>query len=244
MTPLCFIDCETTSLRRDRRVWEVAMIRRDENGAKEATLIVLDVDLTEADPMSLRIGGFHHRHPRYGPRVLEEREFDLDEAAVARFVEEWTRGAHLVGAVPHFDAEVLSDMLRRHGLCPAWHYHLIDVEAMAVGYLHAAMPATAAEVIEQANALGYATNSELARDLGIEDSTVGRWRREGIQPSLEHLQRFRALVRSTVPTLPWRSDDLSRAVGVKPPGPDERHTAMGDAQWALRWYDAITGGAK
>lgn len=36
--------------------------------------------------------------------------------------------------------------------------------------------------------------------------------------------------------------DLARAVGVEPPT-DERHTAMGDARWAMAVYDAITGGA-
>jgi hypothetical protein len=25
--------------------------------------------------------------------------------------------------------------MRAHGMCPSWHYHLIDVEALAVGYL-------------------------------------------------------------------------------------------------------------
>lgn len=44
----------------------------------------------------------------------------------------------------------------------------------------------------------------------------------------------------TVPlTPPWSSDDLSRAIGVEPPGPDERHTALGDARWAQRLYDRI-----
>jgi hypothetical protein len=34
---------------------------------------------------------------------------------------------------------------------------------------------------------------------------------------------------------------LSFAVGVEPPRVGERHTAMGDARWAMRLYDAITG---
>lgn len=41
--------------------------------------------------------------------------------------------------------------------------------------------------------------------------------------------------------LPWKSDDLSRACGVEPPTEDERHTALGDARWVMRLYDAITG---
>ena len=50
-----------------------------------------------------------------------------------RPVERITRGAHLVGAVPTFDAEVLGARMRANGICPSWHYHLIDVEALAVG---------------------------------------------------------------------------------------------------------------
>lgn len=64
--------------------------------------------------------------------------------------------------------------------------------------------------------------------------------------ALGHLQ---ALAQRTVPLedveldidLPWRSDDLSRACGVDPPDPTWRHTALGDADWAKRWYDQITG---
>jgi hypothetical protein len=39
--------------------------------------------------------------------------------------------------------------------------------------------------------------------------------------------------------LPWKSDDLSRAFGGEPPGDDERHTALGDARWAKRLYEAV-----
>lgn len=36
---------------------------------------------------------------------------------------------------------------------------------------------------------------------------------------------------------PWKSDDLSKYwAGIDPPGPDEKHTALGDAQWAKRLY--------
>jgi hypothetical protein len=41
--------------------------------------------------------------------------------------------------------------------------------------------------------------------------------------------------------LPMSSEVLSRAVGVEPPTGDERHTALGDARWAARWFDALTG---
>ncbi len=51
-------------------------------------------------------------------------------------MEELTRGAHLVGAVPNFDADVLGTRMRANGICPSWHYHLIDVEALMVGWIY------------------------------------------------------------------------------------------------------------
>ncbi len=45
---------------------------------------------------------------------------------------------------------------------------------------------------------------------------------------------------SDLPTQPFSSRGLSRAVGVEPPGPDIAHTALGDARWARDVYDAIT----
>jgi hypothetical protein len=198
MTPLCFLDTETTGVHPGRQVWEIAMIRRDDSGETEASFFV-DVDLSAADPFGLSVGRFYERHPhgQYlsgrsntpGGKSITDEPLTVIDAAheVARM----THGAHIVGIVPNFDTETLDPLLRAHGLIPAWHYHLIDVEAMAVGYL---------------------------RGRGWEDIT------DAID-------------------VPWRSDDLSRACGVEPPSDDERHTALGDARWAQRWYDAITGGA-
>lgn len=39
---------------------------------------------------------------------------------------------------------------------------------------------------------------------------------------------------------PWKSDALSRAVGVDPEQFD-RHTALGDAYWAKAIYEAVMG---
>lgn len=38
---------------------------------------------------------------------------------------------------------------------------------------------------------------------------------------------------------PWSSDELSRMVGLEPPGPDQRHTALGDARWVRDLWDLI-----
>jgi hypothetical protein len=51
-----------------------------------------------------------------------------------------------------------------------------------------------------------------------------------------HVARFGA-----PPALPWDSDELSRSVGVEPPSGDDRHTALGDARWALDAWVAVAG---
>jgi hypothetical protein len=183
VTPLAFVDTETTGVHPDRRVWEVAVIRRDERGEFTFLWQVNDVDLSNADPFGLKVGGFYERHVSVtggwdGP-FDDYPVMYRPEVEVARGVEQATRGAHLVGVVPSFDADCLDKMLRRHRLLPAWHYHLVDVEAMAAGWLRSGPP--------------------------------------------------------------WRSDDLSRACEVDPPNEQDRHTALGDARWAMRWYDALTG---
>jgi DNA polymerase III epsilon subunit-like protein len=45
------------------------------------------------------------------------------------------------------------------------------------------------------------------------------------------------------PQLPFKSYDLSRAVGVEPPSKEDAHTALGDARWARDVYDAIADAA-
>lgn len=133
---LVFIDTETTSLRHDRRAWEIALIVRDPDVGRdvENTFLIdsADLDLGNADLMSLKIGKFYERHP-YATGDLTTTIWSEYRALVE--VERLTRGAVLVGAVPNFDAEVLGNCMREHGICPSWHYHLIDVETLAAGAL-------------------------------------------------------------------------------------------------------------
>ena len=39
--------------------------------------------------------------------------------------------------------------------------------------------------------------------------------------------------------LPLRSQELSEACQVQPPAPKNRHTALGDARWIMRWWFKI-----
>lgn len=179
MTRLIFIDTETTSLRPDRRAWEIGIIERRSDGDVEHHWFIdsEDLDLGNADLMSLQIGRFHERHPDINadasPRCWPEKQ-------VLRQVEALTRGAHLVGAVVSFDAEVLAARLRAHGLCPSWHYHLVDVEALAAGVLAtqagwadlSGEPASAQALREMAQPPW--DSGELSGELGIDPADFDR----------------------------------------------------------------------
>lgn len=140
---LVFIDTETTSLRPDRRAWDVGLIVR-RPGYRDSERYWLvdygDLDLGNADLMSLKIGRFYERHPAARPDREMSFTDTVDEADMLGEVEAITRGAILVGAVPNFDAEVLGTRMRAHGILPSWHYHLVDVETLAAGALKLSPP--------------------------------------------------------------------------------------------------------
>ncbi len=120
---IAFVDTETTGLDPDRHeIWEVGLIVNDVEYSWQ-----LQVDLGQAEAIALRISGFHDR---YDFATLGSHLWDF-----ATDFADYTRGCHLAGAVISFDEERLRKLLRRNGACPEWHYHLIDVEALAVGYL-------------------------------------------------------------------------------------------------------------
>jgi hypothetical protein len=212
--PVAFVDCETTGLDPVKHsIWEVALITPD--GAERVWQF--PVDEMTADPFALNIGRYwdrrwssdndvpeldaiYHAHERKSRR----KNFPAEGRAVTpsatwcRHFRELTAGLHLAGAVVSFDEERLRRLLRRNGVLHRWHYHLIDVEALAVGYLSGS-------------------------------SAFGQ------SPSGSKRAEIRQLVRP-----PWKSDELSAALGVTVSGED-RHTALGDARWAKRIYGAVHG---
>lgn len=194
MTDIVFMDTETTGVHPEREVWEIAMVKRSPGKGEQEIIIHIDsIDLSKADPFALRINSFYDRYVGLDNRnVPPNINKATDKFNAARTVENWTRGAHIIGAVPNFDTESLDKLLRQNNFLPAWHYHLIDVETLAVGYLK-----------------------------GLNEN-----------PSYPIPFEFK---------LPWKSDELSRAIGVEPPSDEERHTAMGDVRWAIRIYDKVMG---
>lgn len=216
MTPLAFLDTETTSLARPcsptpGEIWEVGLILRDQDGGDRYRWF-LPVTLEHADPKSLEISRFHDRHPQGDQYAGDSRESDHLVADLERWCEDFatlTAGAHLVGNVVSFDEERLAALLMAHGIQPTWHYHLIDVESMAAGYLGG--------LITVVSEYGIPTDDPDSYGHGVVEAARHRFPR-------------------------WDSEDLSAALGVTPPGPDQRHTALGDALWARDIYDVVIGG--
>lgn len=158
--PIVFLDCETDDLdRRRRQPWDVAIIRRDPNGTEQEYQFYVEMNLADSDPFALAMGGYYERHP-YGQFLAGNGAFEpeakstmaplgpifgrgdtwtgyLTRRAAALSIVRLTHGAHVVGAIPSFDDETFANnLIHGAGLRGNWHYHLIDVEALAVGYLH------------------------------------------------------------------------------------------------------------
>lgn len=125
--PVVFIDTETLGLDPDHNpVWEVGMILPN-GGECQLQVAVTPRQIALAHPKALEISGFHER---YDPH----RAFS--PGRIANCLSTWIpQGAHLAGAVVSFDEERLRRLLWAHGRSVPWHYHTIDVEALAVGYL-------------------------------------------------------------------------------------------------------------
>jgi hypothetical protein len=162
---ICFVDTETTDIGPRRLAWEMAIIRREMDGTRRELQAFIEVDLSDANPFALGIGRFYDRHPlgkwhSAGPSdsphppnpmsisydgnaTFEENllvswiDGYLTQANAAHLWCQWTYGAHIIGAVPNFDTEVMAAAARQHGLTPAHHYHLCDIENLIVGYLTA-----------------------------------------------------------------------------------------------------------
>lgn len=195
---LIFIDTETTGLALTDDIWEFAGIRRYPDGQEKRLHLFIEHDWNRCKHLPESFKSDHlARFPGHGQATSQPTAAQ----EIADFMAKDDDGSapHIVGAVPNFDTERLLKLLANFSRPWSAHYHLIDVENLAVGYI--------AGVGQQAVNDGAVAAIDLAR----------------IAP-------------------PWDSDGLSIAIGVKPPT-NLRHTAMGDAQWAMAIYDRVIGGA-
>lgn len=146
MSILTFVDTETTHLDpRHGDAWEIAVIRRNEDGVDTEYLWQVRPDLATADPESLKIGRFEERFAILdgwdaievfpsGPPMREqlpEMLFDLQEAL---------KGGVLIGSNPGFDVAFLTKLLQAHGRKLPWHYRPIDIATLAAGFMWAQEP--------------------------------------------------------------------------------------------------------
>jgi len=133
MSALVFLDTETTGLALTDDIWEFAAIRREQDGTETTLHLFVEHDEQKCARLPQSFRDDHYaRFPSHG------RETSKVSAAntIANFLAGNDEGRpHIVGAVPNFDTERLSLLLDWR--TPPWHYHLIDVENLAVGYLAA-----------------------------------------------------------------------------------------------------------
>jgi hypothetical protein len=214
----CYADTETTSLRNPflfagRRTWEVAVIRADETGraVKATWLQIVDVDLSDANPDSLRVGRFHERFSREeGPRGIfgdlgDGRRVELHgvtEADAAAVIEEITRGAVIAGSNPSFDQLNFAELLGRNFLpAEGWYHHPRDVPNVANGWLRA--------------------RHQWGR---LPDGVLG------VDELRDHIDWSASS---------YSTGKLSEACGIEVPA--DRHSAWVDAAWCWRWDCKIRG---
>lgn len=134
-TKLFFTDCKTTGVDHARHeAWEIAWIVWDSEFMtwREEVRRIWPQALQCADPIALSINQFYQRTE---PVVSAPVSAWDDPRAVAEEIAYASAGRHIVGACPWFDARFYEKLLLANGYTPAWHYHMIDVEALAVGWL-------------------------------------------------------------------------------------------------------------
>jgi hypothetical protein len=130
-SPIVFLDTEATGLRLDDHAWDVAAIRREPDGTETEWQIFVQHDAEKAahlpEPF---ISDYRTRYDGTGAlaaaSVAEFREWFADPVFAGR--------PHVVGAVPDFDITHMRKLLGTNRVDDPWHYHLIDVETLAVGY--------------------------------------------------------------------------------------------------------------
>lgn len=227
-TPIVFLDVETTGLGREDQIWEIAAVRRDVDGSvvteTELHLFVEhNEDLCHTLPEPFRTD---HRTRFPGVcsgRVASPRYACTGVADIFAAAADGTRPV-AVGINPAFDLAHLSRLIRStypHWPDDApWDYTPVDARHLAVGALAATPPRIM---------LGFDGTHDAPSVAALRQPLTG----------ILHVTSAGITASTTaVPGPPWRSEDVSRALGINP---DDyaRHTALGDVRWAMAIYDAV-----
>lgn len=213
MTTLAFVDIETTGLHPTRHeTWEVA-------------LIVRQVETQVSPPINIA-------EEEYLWQLPIERLGAADDAAL-RVNGFYERRAKRSGG-DNLDGAHATDTHVGASSMHNWAYRFAELTAGAVLIgsnpsfderrlndlvrKHGAAPAWEYRSIDVVTlAAGYLQS--LSRNNVIDDD--------------ERHEKIRQAA-----ALPWKSDDVSRALGIEPDR-SVRHTALGDARWACSIYDAV-----
>jgi hypothetical protein len=179
---IVFLDTETTGLSETADVWEIGAIVREhpKTAYNGEWLWQVRPDLASAEPMGLRISRFYERFlldaiPDDGFRVnaaivqsptQKGRPSPVEPRTVARLLCLILDGAAWVGAVPSFDEIRLGRFIREQGYCLTNHYHIQDVEALAIGYLRGRQ-SMSKEIDFDPRAFPW-NSRELMRAIGVE----------------------------------------------------------------------------
>lgn len=150
---ITFCDTETIGLDVEAPIWEFAAIRRTQhqhsNGAYQETPYHCLIEHKPNPwlknlPDEFKVD--YLKRYRTADKILSPRD-------ALKLIVTATAGAHIVGAVPNFDTERIARMMRTADIEPSWHYHLIDVENLIVGYLRAKCVGLPKEILPAFTAL-------------------------------------------------------------------------------------------
>lgn len=152
-TTIAFVDTETTGLDPEvDRIWQIAVIVWDSATAQwsehtwqqELPLVYVMPGTNTDDPNIVGNASptaWASDWVKANTRLLADYDHDaaLTEDRTEWMLRELLTGKHIVGAVPSFDADRLHRLIRRvdperWATSTPWHYHLIDVETLMVGF--------------------------------------------------------------------------------------------------------------
>ncbi|MFE7462322.1 3'-5' exonuclease [Nocardiopsis terrae] len=171
MTKRVYLDCETTGLNpRIHHPWEIAVIVEEPGQPTREESVLLPVDLTDADPKALDIGGFWDRHPQ----GTDSYPGDVEEPrVVARALARLLADAVVIGSNPMFDKDMIAPFLAEHGQPWAAHYRTVDVITLGAGRLMGHLPQDLPTLGYQHPTLPYRT-TDISRAFGVDPSDYAR----------------------------------------------------------------------
>lgn len=138
LDPVVFIDTETMGVdARVHDVWNIGLIEADGTEHEwflKPRIVTRHDTGVGAESGALRVNRYYEI---IAERMADKKLIEIwnDPREVAWQVAVLTSNKRLVGNVPSFDADMLTEFLKQNELLPAWHYHLCDTEALAAGKL-------------------------------------------------------------------------------------------------------------